>query len=57
MKNLKDEEIEGDDLRMRKLKNPKMKTYAKMKGRTTFNKPMILCWKIVANTPKLLTLL
>ena len=28
-----------------------------MKGRTTFKKPMILCWKIVANTPKLQILL
>ena len=28
-----------------------------MKGRTTFKKHMILCWKIVANTPKLRTLL
>ena len=44
-------------MRMRKLKNPKMKMYAKMKGRTTFKKSMTLYWKIVANTPKLLTLL
>ena len=44
-------------LRMRKLKNRKMKTCAKLKGRTTFKKHMTLCWKIVANKPKLRTLL
>ena len=36
-------------LRMRKLKNRKMKTSAKMKRRSTFKKHMILCWKIVAS--------
>ena len=44
-------------LRMRKLRTRKMKMYAKMKARTTFKKHMIYCWKIVANTPKLQTLL
>ena len=43
--------------RMRKLKNRKMKTCSKMKGKSTYKKHMILYWKIVANTPKLWILL
>ena len=47
----------GDLSKGEEVEESKDEDVCQMKARTTFKKHMIHCWKIVANTPKLRTLL